>query len=222
MESGEVDVAPEYLASLLTFLDPEAEVSSTPSDNVGKLEGPLSDRGMELLDPSEANDTNALVTTSQTANKLALEKVSDLAPVAEDLTFGGPPECRERRFCLPGLEEVYGIEFGEFKPLDAGGPLTVAALASAQIDVALLFTTSGVVSERGWILLEDDKNLQAADNITPLVRTDVTDDDLSSALNELSAVLTTGIVTDLNAAVEVRNEDFRKVARDFLTDSGIL
>ncbi|MDQ3991759.1 MAG: ABC transporter substrate-binding protein, partial [Actinomycetota bacterium] len=133
IESGEVDIAPEYLGSLLLFLDPDAEASGDPEENRALLEPLLEERGQELLESAPANDTNAFVVTPETAAQHDLSAVSDLAPVAGDLTLGGPPECPVRPFCIPGLQEVYGVEFGDFRPLDVGGPLTVEALAAGQI-----------------------------------------------------------------------------------------
>ncbi|MBW3594595.1 MAG: ABC transporter substrate-binding protein [Actinobacteria bacterium] len=222
LESGAVDVAPEYLASLLTALDPNSDPSSDPSANVEALEPLLDESGAQLLAASTANDTNAIVVAAETAQEYDLETVSDLRPHGRRLVFGGPPECPDREFCLKGLREVYGIEFKEFKPLDAGGSLTVAALTGGEIDVALLFSTSGVIAERGWVLLEDDKGLQAAENITPVVRDEVVTDDVRAALEAVSAALTTETMTELNAQVEVEGRDFRDVATEFLVEQGLI
>lgn len=222
IESAEVDLAPEYLASLLTAMDPDATPSSEPEENIAELEPLLEDVGAELLASSDANDTNAIVVASQTAREFDLRTVSDLEEPGPRLVFGGPPECPQREFCLKGLREVYGIEFKEFRPLDAGGSLTVAALTSGEIDVALMFSTSGVIAERGWILLQDDKGLQAADNITPLVRSEVITDEVRDALDGVSASLTTETMTELNAMVEVEGKDFRDVAADHLADEGLV
>jgi glycine betaine/choline ABC-type transport system substrate-binding protein len=142
--------------------------------------------------------------------------------VASQLTFGGPPECPERPFCLPGLKETYGIEFAEFVPLDVGGPLTVEALRNGDIDVALLFSTSSVILDEGWVVLEDDKDLQAADIITPVVRTEVVDDVITERLDAISAALTTENIIDLNGRVEIDGEDPADVAADFLESEGLL
>jgi osmoprotectant transport system substrate-binding protein len=142
--------------------------------------------------------------------------------IASQLTFGGPPECPQRPFCIPGLERVYGIEFGEFKPLDVGGPLTVEALRNGDIDVALLFSTSSVIGDEGWVVLEDDQDLQAAENITPVARTEVLDDTITERLDSISAALTTENVTELNGRVEIDGEDPADVAADFLQENGLL
>jgi osmoprotectant transport system substrate-binding protein len=222
LESGSIDLAPEYLASLLTAVDPDASPSSDPAENVEMLRPLLAEENLRLLEPSDANDTNAFVVTRETASRLDLETVSDLKPHESKLTLGGPPECPERSFCIEGLRDVYEIEFGDFRPLDSGGPLTVAALQSGEVDVALLFSTSGVIEARGWVVLEDDKELQSAENITPLIATDVLNDEITDVLNSLSDELSTRAMTELNARVEAENEDVRAVAEDFLSAAGLL
>ncbi len=222
LQSGDIDLKPEYLGSELLFLDPDAKASGDADENVALLEPLLEEKGVSLLEPSEANDTNAFVVTQETADEHGLATVSDLAAVAGDLTLGGPPECPKRPFCIPGLKETYGVEFGEFKPLDLGGPLTVAALDSGEIDVALLFSTSSVIGDKGWVLLEDDKHLQTAENITPVVRDEVLNDDIETLLNNVSSKLTTTNVTELNGRVEIEQEDPADVARQFLEDNGLI
>jgi osmoprotectant transport system substrate-binding protein len=142
--------------------------------------------------------------------------------VASQLTLGGPPECPERPFCIPGLREVYGVEFREFIPLDVGGPLTVEALKNGEIDVGLLFSTSSVIVENGWVILEDDKDLQNAENITPVVRTEVLDDTIEERLNAVSAALDSQTMLELNGRVEIDGEDPADVAADFLEQEGLL
>jgi glycine betaine/choline ABC-type transport system substrate-binding protein len=144
-------------------------------------------------------------------------------PVASQLTLGGPPECPERPFCIPGFRETYGIEFGNFVPLDIGGPLTVEALQNGDIDVALLFSTDPAIQENGWVLLEDDKQLQSAENITPVVRSDVPDRAaIEERLNAISAALTTETMTELNGRVSIDGEDPAAVATSFLEDNDLL
>jgi glycine betaine/choline ABC-type transport system substrate-binding protein len=142
--------------------------------------------------------------------------------VASQLTLGGPPECPERPFCIPGFRETYGIEFGQFVPLDIGGPLTVEALQNGDIDVGLLFSTDPAIQENGWVLLEDDQQLQSAENITPVVRQEVLDDTIEERLNAISAALTTETMTELNGRVSVGGEDPAAVATSFLEDNDLL
>jgi osmoprotectant transport system substrate-binding protein len=222
IEAGDIDIAPEYLSSLLLFLDPDGAASGDPDGVRSELEPLLADRGQTLLESAEANDTNAFVVTQETAEANDLATMSDLASVAGDLTLGGPPECPDRPFCLPGLQEVYGIEFGEFVALDVGGPLTVEALENGDIDVALLFSTSSVIGANGWVLLEDDQALQNAENITPVVRSEVLNEEIEELLNGVSETLTTENITELNGRVEIDGEDPADVAAAHLADAGLI
>jgi glycine betaine/choline ABC-type transport system substrate-binding protein len=109
LESGEIDVEPEYLQSLLAFLEPATE-SVTPDEGVA-LAADLLPEGLTVLDPSPAQDQNAIVVTAETAEKYGLSKVSDLLAVTDALKMAGPPECPERPLCIPGYESVYGLQF---------------------------------------------------------------------------------------------------------------
>jgi osmoprotectant transport system substrate-binding protein len=221
MERGDIDVATEYLASLLSVVDPKAEASTDPAEVADQLEQPLSEMGLEVLQYSDAVDTNAFVVTPETSEQNDVTALSDLQPVAGDMVLGAPAECPKRPYCIPGLKEVYGIEFGDYKPLEYG-PATVAALESGAVDVGLLFSTDPVIAEKGLVLLEDDRGLQAADNITPLIRSEEKTGDLVNRLNEVSAALSTGEMTELNARVAIEQEDPADVAAEFLEQKGIL
>jgi glycine betaine/choline ABC-type transport system substrate-binding protein len=144
------------------------------------------------------------------------------ATVAGKLILGGPPECPTRPFCVPGLKTTYGITFKSFKPLDVGGAQTVAALKSGAIQVALLFSTDPVITDNGWVALEDDKHLQNADLITPVVRTAALNDEITTLLNGISAKLTTANIVPLISQVAGQKQDPAVVAKSFLTQQGLL
>ncbi|MGH2723115.1 MAG: ABC transporter substrate-binding protein [Actinomycetota bacterium] len=222
IEDGQIDVAPEYLSSLLLFLDPDATASGDPAEVRAALEPLLEQRGQTLLESSQADDTNAFVVTQATADQHGLQTVSDLAPVAGQLTLGGPPECPDRPFCILGLRDVYGVEFEDFKPLDVGGPLTVEALDQGEIDVALLFSTSSVIGDKGWVLLEDDQGLQNSELITPVVNDEAFTGEIESLLSEVSAKLDTDTMIELNGKVEIEGQDPATVAQEHLTAEGLL
>jgi osmoprotectant transport system substrate-binding protein len=178
-----------------------------------------------VLEPASAQDKNGFVVTADTASELGLAKVSDLSVANGTLILGGPPECPEREFCQIGLESVYGLSFAEFKPLDAGGALTVTALKGGEIDVALLFTTDGVITAEGFVLLEDDKGLQPAENLIPAVLQTVADEygsALADPLNQVSAALTTDDLTLMNQKVGYDGEDLVAVATAWLKDNGLI
>jgi osmoprotectant transport system substrate-binding protein len=117
------------------------------------------------------------------------------------LVFGGPPECPSRPLCLDGLENTYGLRFKEFRPLDAGGPLTVAALEGGEIDVGVLFTTSPAISVRRLVVLEDNRNLQPSENIVPVVRKEVAEAhgiEFTELVNSITKQLSTDPLRSLN------------------------
>ena len=144
--------------------------------------------------------------TAGTAARYRLRTISDLARVAGRLTFGGPPECPERLYCLPGLRLIYRLRFREFVPLDADGPLTRQALAAGDISVALLFTTDPAIQARHLVVLADDRGLQPAENVVPVLRRATADrfgPGLVAALNTLSAALSTAALAAIDAQVEL-------------------
>ena len=222
LESGFIDVKPEYLSSLLLFLDPNAEASADASDVVRRTAELVRSDGLTLLTPSAAQDTNQFVANAETAKRFDLTTMSSLAPVADQLTFGGPPECPQRPFCLPGLHEVYGVLFDDFTPLDAGGPLTVDALKADDVQIGLLFSTDPSIGRNGFVPLEDDRQLQNAENITPLIRSEKLNGEVRALLDAVSAQLSTEKVTELVGEVVIDGQDISTVARGFLTANGLL
>jgi osmoprotectant transport system substrate-binding protein len=222
LERGEIDLLPEYNGSVLSFLDPDA--TQITAEEVNTALAPLLDgKGLVALQASPAEDKDGLAVTRETADQYGLAKVSDLKGKASQLVIGGPPELETRPAGIPGLKRVYGIEgFKEFKALDAGGPLTVAALNQGDIDVGRVFTTQGVIAEEGWVVLEEDKPLQPAQNIVPIGRKEAMTDQVTQALNALAPRITTEELTKLNKLVDVDKQDPEKVATDWLTQQGLL
>jgi len=138
------------------------------------------------------------------------------------LKLGGPPECPERPFCLLGLQDTYGLQFAEFVPLDVGGPLTVTALSGGQVDVGLLLTSDPAISTNNFVLLEDDKQLQLADNIVPVVRQEVLDANpkVADLLNTVMERLTQEELTNLNKAVTTDARPAKDVAAEWIAAQG--
>lgn len=158
LERGEIQVVPEYVGTLTEFLnkkqngpDAEARASSDLEETTAALEELAGQVGLVVGEPSEAQDQNAFAVTKGFAEEYEVTSLTELAEACGggDLLLGGPPECPERPFCQPGLESTYGIEFEEFVPLDAGGPLTKTALQQGRIDVGLVFSSDGSLSTLG-------------------------------------------------------------------------
>ncbi|HVF08388.1 MAG TPA: ABC transporter substrate-binding protein [Actinomycetota bacterium] len=202
LERGLVEMVPEYSGSALSFLGgrPNADAAAT----IAALAVEVAPRGLVALEPAAAQSRNGLVVSAETSQRLGLRTISDLGGAADEMSFGGPPECPDRPLCLPGLERAYGLTFGSFLPLDVGGPLTVAAVSGGTVDVGLLFTSDGSLARHDLVLLRDDRGLQPAESIVPLVRRDALErfgPAMGEALDRVSSQLTTDDLRRLNALV---------------------
>jgi osmoprotectant transport system substrate-binding protein len=221
LERGEIDLYPGYAATELEFYNQGAgEATPDAQATVDKLRLRLTARNITALEPSRAINANAFAVTKATAEKYSLKKLSDLAPVAGELRLGGPPECPTRPFCAAGLEKTYGIVFREFRALDSGGPLSKTALEKGDVDVALIFSSDGAIPDKGFVVLEDDKKLQNADNVVPIIRTGAATEQVRQVLNRVSAALTTEDLVDLNKRADVDKEDPETLAQDWLRKHG--
>lgn len=226
LEQGQIDLVAEYLGTALTFLDPEAAGSirgARPAYEELKKEFGI--RGIEVLVPSPGENRNELVVTRSTQERYELRTISDLRRVAGQLTLGGPPECPSRPLCLQGLERLYNLRFDRFLPLDSGGPATVAALAAYDIDVAVLFTTNPAIDLHDFTVLRDDRGLQPAENVVPVIRRELVEEYGSALIGPLDAVtakLTNATLRRLNARAEIDHVPADQVAADWLRDQGVL
>jgi osmoprotectant transport system substrate-binding protein len=223
-EAGDINLAPEYAASMLEALNGNAgEATGDAVETTELLNGWLEDLGLVALTPSEAIDTNAFVVTQETATGVGLVTLTDLAEKGADLILGGPADCEVNPFCIPGLINVYDLDLSaNFQPLDAG-QVTVQALEAGEIDVAILFSTSGVIADRGFVLLEDDQGMLAADNVVPVLTVELRDaygSDLTDVLDDVSSKLTTADLTEMNKRFDIDNEDADVIAADWLADNG--
>jgi osmoprotectant transport system substrate-binding protein len=228
IESGQIDIDAEYRATLLAFVDKDgklAKPNTDPKETQTGLQKALDPKGLTVLDFAAATDQNGFVVTQATATAKNLKKLSDLAPIGNTLVLGGPPECPTRPFCALGLKNTYGITFKDFKPLDTGGPLTITALDGKQIDVGLLFTSDPSIVAKNFVLLDDDKHLQLADNIAPVVRNALLQKDdgtIKRLLNSISAKLTQGELNAMNKQVAVDKADSKAVAAAWLKKQGLI
>ncbi len=223
LQDGSIDLLPEYNGALLSALQKggAAEGVSSPEDVLAALKKVLPS-GTEVLEQAAAEDKDTLTVTQETATKYSLKTIDDLKPVAGQLTIGAGPEWQERFQGLKGLEQVYGVKFKEFKPLDAGGPLTVNALTKNQIQVGNIFSTDSSIAKNKFVVLEDPKNLYLAENIIPLIRTTANNPTVTGALNAVSAKLTTENLTTTLAKVQLDKQDTASVAKGWLSENGLV
>lgn len=141
--------------------------------------------------------------------------------IASKLKLGGAPECPTRPFCIPGLTKTYGITFASFKPLDADGPLTYTAVTNGDVDVAEVFSSDALIVDKGLVVLNDDKHLQNADNIVPVIRTAKATPAVTGVLDKVSALITTDVLAGLNKKVGIDHADPADVATGFLKTNGL-
>jgi osmoprotectant transport system substrate-binding protein len=215
MQSGEVDLYPGYAASDLEYYNKKkGEANGDVAATTAKLNTYLQSLGLVALTPSAAVDQNAFAVTKATQAKYTLTKMSDLAAVGNQLVLGGPPECPTRPFCLLGLQSVYGIHFKAFKSLDFG--IIKSALTSGQVQVGLVLSSDGNLDQLGLVVLQDDKHLQNADNVVPIVRTAAATDEVKQLLNRIDAKLSTADLINMNGQASLQHTDADVIAKAYL------
>jgi osmoprotectant transport system substrate-binding protein len=219
---GALDLYPDYAGSLLIFLEPKDTTQATQlSTDIPALTSALNAQGATVLNPAPAVDTNVFAVTKATAAKYHLTTLSSLVPVASKLVLGGPPECPTYAYCLLGLERVYGLHFKSFLSTDEAGPITIADLKNGRVQVAELFSSDGSIVQNGFVQLTDDKHLQPADHLIPVVRKSVDTPAVAAALNAVSAKLTTQQLEGLNIDVNVDHDVPAAVAAKWLKTEGL-
>jgi osmoprotectant transport system substrate-binding protein len=227
LESGQIDLSPEYVGSGLGYYDPAAPTGDGPT-NREALATVLKEKGISVFAISPGEDTNAAVVRKDTADQYSLTKMSDLAAVQGDLKWGLPPDCDANPLCKGALES-YGITYppAQREALAACDAPIATALKDGGVDFAWLCSTQPAIAQFGFVALEDDKNTQPAENMTAIVRDDylakVGDAKAFQALlDKVSALLTTQTLTELGVKVAVDQESEADVAKAFLTDNALL
>jgi osmoprotectant transport system substrate-binding protein len=222
IENGQINLEPDYAASLLGFLhggnpQPAGDTIATaiPADQKA-----LASHGVTVLPASKALDTNVFAVTQSTAKKDHLTTISSLKPYASKLTLGGPPECPTFAGCEPGLKKVYGLNFAGFKSLDEAGPLSVAALKNGEVQVVELFSSDGNVISNNFVSLTDNKHLEGADYIVPVIRKSIDTPGVANVLNSIDAKLTTTAISKLNLDVTSNQEQPAAVAQTWVNSVG--
>ena len=221
VKDGSVDVVPDYSGNLLLFADKDATAASA-EDIMKALPSALEGQQLSVLDPSRAENKDALVVTQATAEKYGLTSIEDLSSVCGDLVMAGPPEFQERAYGVDGLKQKYDCSFKSFQPInDGGGPLTVQALTQDDAQVADIFTTTPAIQDQHLTVLEDPKNNFIAQQVLPLTAPDRLPQNAVDALNEFSTKLTTQDLIDLNRKVSGdQQQNPADAAKQWLSDHG--
>ena len=225
MEKGEFDLYPEYTSSGWVLVLGNSAEGMSDEEMFEALKAQYEEKfGMTWLGLYGFNNTYTVVVRGEVAEEYGLEKTSDLAAVAGDLTFGGNPDYLEREDGFPALCDTYGLEFGKVADIDIG--LKYQALASGDIDVTNAYTTDAQLGNEAMNVkaLEDDKHLQVNYFCSTVVRQDALEKfpGLEDVLMEMDGILSDGEMAKLNYQVEVEGKDEKDVARDFLVQKGLL
>jgi osmoprotectant transport system substrate-binding protein len=226
LESGQFDLKPEYIGSGLAFYAAGKQTGDA-KNNQTELQNVLKPKGITVLDYSPAADQNAFVVRKETADQFKLAKMSDLTAVAGQLKFGVATDCPTNPVCGKALKDAYGIDVANATKLAACDTPMAQALAGKTIDVGELCSTQPDIAVNSWVVLEDDKKTQPADNLAPLVRDDLLAKLADKAgfqkvLNDVSAKMDTKTLTDLNKQIAVDKKDIAAVAKDWLKTNGFV
>jgi osmoprotectant transport system substrate-binding protein len=225
LKQGDISAYPEYTGTILTsFFGKKAE--DLPKDEQKAYEQAkfsLGTEGITALPPTPFVSSNEVAVTKETADKYSLKKISDLSKVASKLTLYGSPECRQRLDCLLGLQQVYGLKFKKFVPVDIA--LRHQVLTSGQADVSIVFTTDPQIKREGFVLLEDDKGMFPPYNSTLLLKKTTADKagpDLETVVEQVNKGLTDEVMQELNARVDLDKKTPEVVAGEYLKESKLV
>ncbi|MFF5412195.1 ABC transporter substrate-binding protein [Streptomyces albidoflavus] len=230
LESGRVDVVPEYAATFADWLNakengPDAEPVGSPdlATTMKALRRLAAPRGLTVLDPGKAVDQNAFAVTREFAAEHSLRTLSDLGASGLPVRLAAGDECVSRPYCRPGLEKTYGIDVTAVDPKGVGTTQAKRAVQSGQDQMVLTTTTDATLDAFGLVLLEDDKKLQNADAVVPVVnRARAGSERVARALDALAPVLTTADLAGLNRQVDSWRRLPQDVARAYLEEKGLL
>ena len=231
LESGSIDVVPEYAATFTEYLNlaangPDAEPLATGDvdETVQALRPLAQDKGLEVLEPADAANQNAFFVTEQFATEHDLTTLSDLGELGQPIVLAGTQECPERPKCQLGLEQVYGIDISQNLPLGFGSVQNKQAVVEGDAQLGLSGTTDGTLGALGLVVLEDDQQLQNADNLVPVVNAEgpAGTEQVVEVLNGLSETLTTDDLAELNRRVDEQREQAADVAEDYLAEQGLI
>jgi osmoprotectant transport system substrate-binding protein len=225
LEGGEIDAYPEYTGTaLLSFFGVEADkLPDDPDQAYQQAKQGFAEKNLTALPPTPFTNSNEVAVTKQTADELGLQNISDLKGKAGDLTMYGTPECRQRLDCLLGLQEVYGIDFQKFVPVDIA--LRHEVLTKGQADVSIVFTTDPQNKREGFVLLEDDMGIFPPYNSTLVVRDEVLKEaggKFSEVVGLVNEGLTDEVMQELNARVDLDKETPKQVATEYLQETGLI
>jgi glycine betaine/choline ABC-type transport system substrate-binding protein len=225
VKSGQVDAYPEYTGTALTsfFGKKATDVPHDEQKAYEEAKAGFAKDDLVALAPTPFTDSNGVGMLKSKAQQLGITKISDLKGKDKSLSFSGTPECPQRPDCYLGLQQVYGLKFKKFTPVDPSLRHTV--LDKGQADVSIVFTTDGQIAQGKELLLQDDKHMFPPYNATLVFRKKVLDalgPDAQKTVELVQKGLTTEAMQELNSRVDIDKQTPAKVAHDYLVESGYL
>ncbi|MFE9539555.1 ABC transporter substrate-binding protein [Streptomyces sp. NPDC006691] len=230
LESGQIDVVAEYAATFADWLNAKAHGAGakpvgSPDLNrtMTALRALATPRGLTVLDPGRAVDQNAFAVAESYAREHRLKTLSDLGAAGLPVRLAAGDECVQRPYCEPGLKKVYGIDVTAVDPKGVGTTPAKQAVQSGQDQMVLTTTTDATLGQFGLVLLADDKHLQNADYIVPVVnRSRAGSAGVTGALGRLNTVLTTADLAALNEQVDSWRRLPEDVAKNYLKSKHLI
>jgi osmoprotectant transport system substrate-binding protein len=225
LKAGKIDAYPEYTGTaLLSFFKQQAaNLPTDPQKAFDLAKADFAKQGITAFPPTPFTDSNEVAVRKETADKLQLKNISDLASHAKTLVLYGTPECRQRLDCLLGLQKVYGLKFKKFVPVAADQRHEV--LKDKRADVSIVFTTDPQIKRNGEVLLNDDKGMFPPYNST-LIMKDATAQkagaDLTKVIDQIQKPLTDDAMQELDARVDLDKKDAAEVAKEYLSETGLV
>jgi osmoprotectant transport system substrate-binding protein len=230
LEKGAIAVVPEYAATYADSLQTLVTGTQAPTAASPDLQTTMTNlkkygdkRGLTALDPAQAVDQNAFAVTKDFASKNNLTTLSDLGKAGLSIKLAAPAECSTRPFCKPGLETTYGIKISSILPLAFDSLPLKQAIKSGKVDMGEVSTTDATLDQLGLVVLTDDKHLQNADNLVPIVNSKLLQHpEIATAINPLAQVLTTADLGALDNQIDGQRQTVQDVAKNYLTSKGLL
>lgn len=230
LQKGDIDVVPEYAATMAEYLNKAKNGANAPAIATNDAAATVSamtplakEKGLTVLKPAKAADQNGFYVKKSFADSKQVKTLSDMAKQKAAITLAAGDECRTRPFCAPGLKKTYGLNIKTITGDAFGSATGKQKVADGSATMGLTGTTDGTLDALGLVVLEDDKKLQAADNLVPIVNSSTAGDPaIAEALNKLADVLTTADLQDLNSKVDGQRQKADVVAKTYLTDKGLI
>ncbi|WP_312886219.1 MULTISPECIES: glycine betaine ABC transporter substrate-binding protein [Bacillaceae] len=227
LENGQIDIYWEYTGTGLVVYQKQ-EVETDPDEAYEKVKENDKEHGITWLNKANFNNTYAILMKKDTAEKMGVKTISDLAKMVNDdpdkLKFASNAEFYAREDGVKGLQKLYGFKFPSKNVVKMDSGLLYNALKDGQVDVSVGFATDGRIKGFDLVILEDDQQFFPAYNGVPVVRQEVAEKspEISELMNKLAGLLDNETMMSLNYSVDVEHKDITEVSRSWLEEQGLV